>query len=277
MQTNHLYETYMNFTTEIVTPIAARNYLASNIEGNRKINSNRVRFYAQQMLADQWHLSPQGLVFDTNGKLVDGQHRLAAIALAEKDVVMTIIRNAPIQSFSVLDSGMSRTLAFRANLSTTSAGIASGFLRFIDTNAANAVSLDDLLNVYEVFREEIDIINGTRRRAKVSIAPIMMATALHMKQGNYYAFDQYEAMVRFDTVVLTPCVANLMRSLMDGPLLSGSVVERSLAFMRVYKALMRANASKSKVVVRNEEGMKLELQQVIREFIATAPCLAKAA
>lgn len=52
---------------------------------NRPILSAVVNNYARDMLNGHWWLTHQGLGFDTNGKLKDGQHRLLALVMAAED------------------------------------------------------------------------------------------------------------------------------------------------------------------------------------------------
>jgi len=66
-----------------VTMTIAKKWLATNTH-NRNISQSRVDTYATDMLADKWHLTHQGIAFDTHGVLMDGQHRLSAVVLAQE-------------------------------------------------------------------------------------------------------------------------------------------------------------------------------------------------
>lgn len=257
----------MQFTLELVTPEIAKQYLLANITRNRNVQPNRVKFYAKQMRAKQWHPSPQGISFDVNGHMVDGQHRLAAIVEAGVPVEMVIIRDVPLQCFGVLDSGMGRTLAFRADMKTVTAAVAGAIHRFVGGNFAATIGVDDLAATYDIFKKEVDAVSNARSMPKISVAPIMAAVAIHMKQGNHYAFLQYKAMTEFDTSALTPCVANFMRSIIDKSNVSGSSVDRMILFLRAYKALIASNAQKAYVSIRTDEGMKERLQRAVRRYL----------
>jgi hypothetical protein len=52
----------------------------------------------------------QGIVLCSDGTLLDGQHRLAAVVLAQVTVAMLVVRNAPKDAFITMDSGKSRSL-----------------------------------------------------------------------------------------------------------------------------------------------------------------------
>jgi hypothetical protein len=66
-----------------ITMTIAKKWLATNSH-NRNFSQNRVDTYATDMLADKWHLTHQGLAFDNAGVLMDGQHRLMAVVLAQE-------------------------------------------------------------------------------------------------------------------------------------------------------------------------------------------------
>src|SRR6266704_2773676 len=63
------------------------------------------------MRRGEWLVTHQGIAFDVNGVLVDGQHRLAAIIEAERPVELTVFSEVAEGTFDVLDIGKRRTAA----------------------------------------------------------------------------------------------------------------------------------------------------------------------
>jgi hypothetical protein len=59
----------------------------------------------------EWQLTPQGLIIAKDGGVLDGQHRLNAIALAKTPVQMMVAYGADPEIFQVLDTGIVRTYA----------------------------------------------------------------------------------------------------------------------------------------------------------------------
>lgn len=98
-----------NFVTENITPAKAREYLKSSI-GNRPISKVYVRSYADTMKAGGWMLNGVPIVFDTNGHLIDGHHRLHAIIEANIPVRIDVCRGAPSEAFTTYDTGRHRTI-----------------------------------------------------------------------------------------------------------------------------------------------------------------------
>jgi hypothetical protein len=102
-----------DITSEVVTldPIQAREWLDNHNTRNRPLNPNTVEMYARVIKDGRWKVTHQGIAFDTNGALIDGQHRLAAIALAGVPVRIMVTRNVDPDEFSVIDVGRRRTPA----------------------------------------------------------------------------------------------------------------------------------------------------------------------
>lgn len=100
----------MRTTTITVTPQYAAEVLASQNDGNRPVSKARVSRYANEMRRGRWLHTHQGIAFDVNGRLLDGQHRLAAVVEAGVDVVMQVTHDADPKTFGVIDTMKTRSL-----------------------------------------------------------------------------------------------------------------------------------------------------------------------
>lgn len=76
---------------ELITPEIAKEYLVYNVN-NRNLNRERVNKYARDMVAGEWQLNGEPIIFDTAGILKDGQHRLQAVIKCNKPVKMLVVR-----------------------------------------------------------------------------------------------------------------------------------------------------------------------------------------
>src|SRR5947208_280008 len=105
-----------------ITPDKAEEMLAANT-ANRPVSKSTVRAFAEAMRRGDWLVTHQGIAFDTNGVLVDGQHRLAAVIEAEIPVEMMVFTEVEPDIFDVLDTGKRRNaadvLAIEGEKSTT--------------------------------------------------------------------------------------------------------------------------------------------------------------
>jgi hypothetical protein len=93
-----------------VTPARAAEMLTANTS-NRPLSMSTVRSFAAAMRRGDWLVTHQGIAFDTNGMLVDGQHRLAAIVEADLPVEITVFTDVEPDTFDVLDTGKRRNAA----------------------------------------------------------------------------------------------------------------------------------------------------------------------
>jgi hypothetical protein len=101
----------MHSQLETITPAQAAEILAHHNPTNRPMSRDRARRYLQEMQNGHWAVSPQGLSFDANGNLVDGQHRLAAVRQLDKPVQFWVTRGVTRDSVRVMDQGLARTAA----------------------------------------------------------------------------------------------------------------------------------------------------------------------
>lgn len=91
-----------------VTPDLARQWLTVN-DTNRSLRKALVRTYANDMLAGRWRVTGEAIQFGTDGKLLNGQHRLTAVTMAEVPVTMLIVTGIEPAAQQVMDSGAKRT------------------------------------------------------------------------------------------------------------------------------------------------------------------------
>ncbi|MTE14155.1 hypothetical protein [Nocardia aurantiaca] len=102
--------TTIGFRTETidVTPQLAARWLERNTN-NRPMSKLMVAQLADAMTRGEWLHTHQGIAFDTNGVLVDGQHRLAAVVKSGRTVRMQVTHGVEPKTFAVLDTGRKRS------------------------------------------------------------------------------------------------------------------------------------------------------------------------
>ncbi|MGX7681229.1 hypothetical protein ACSMXN_20275 [Jatrophihabitans sp. DSM 45814] len=93
-----------------ISPKRAAELLDANT-ANRPVSKPVVRGFAEAMRRGDWLVTHQGIAFDTDGVLVDGQHRLAAIIEAGVPVELTVFTEVDAGTFDVLDTGKRRNAA----------------------------------------------------------------------------------------------------------------------------------------------------------------------
>lgn len=120
----------MKIAVETITPEMAAEWLTLNMV-NRRIEPKRVEAYAYDMREGAWQLNGEAIRFNTTGKLIDGQHRLSAIASAGIPVTMVVMRDVS-DDVSIYDRGRVR--------STADAMIIDGMDKAIANNTTAAVA-----------------------------------------------------------------------------------------------------------------------------------------
>lgn len=104
--------TKLQYSEEWITPARARAYLELN-KKNRKVKPKVRGQYRRDMLNGDWGLTGECIIFDSEGTMRNGQHRLEAIAsLPETQaVLMSVIRGISPKDALKLDSGVKRSAA----------------------------------------------------------------------------------------------------------------------------------------------------------------------
>ena len=96
---------------ELITPEIAAEYLVKNTRNYRKLSRSKVLVLTRELLAGEWLPSTQGIGFDTDGCMVDGQHRLWAIVQTKIPVTMLVCRGLVPVVKDKIDVGNKRTFA----------------------------------------------------------------------------------------------------------------------------------------------------------------------
>jgi hypothetical protein len=97
----------LDLTLETITPEMAKAWLELNIP-NRSLTRTTVLSYARDMKAGRWQVSADPIRFNVEGKLFDGQHRLAAAIEAGVPFTSLVARGLPVDTVDVIDSGRMR-------------------------------------------------------------------------------------------------------------------------------------------------------------------------
>lgn len=159
-------------TIETVTPEMAKEWLAE-MGVNRNVKEASVAMYASDMANGNWKLSPQGIAFDENGTVFDGQHRLHAVIRSEAAVPMLIIRGFPVhqgsmKTMDIVDCGVVRSLADRIKLMGCYNGnpnlicaVSRQLAKFAlgqNSRATSRISLATTMDIIGLWAEEISVV-----------------------------------------------------------------------------------------------------------------------
>lgn len=103
-----------------ITPEVAQQILETRNKTNRNISSLFVNKLANDIINGTFLLTHQGIAFDEEGDLLDGQHRLAACVKANMSIQVLVtsgikrthnLDGIKLNTFEIIDSGKARTVA----------------------------------------------------------------------------------------------------------------------------------------------------------------------
>ena len=90
-----------------ISPTLAESLLLRNFS-NRQLSKNRVQYLAEQMVKGRWMVNGESIIFDTNGELRNGQHRLNAIIASNTTQEMVVVTGVEVDAFATMDLGGKR-------------------------------------------------------------------------------------------------------------------------------------------------------------------------
>ena len=156
------------------------------IERNRKISVGRVAMYEHDMLSGKWADNGATIKIDTEGRLIDGQHRLKAIEKTGVTQWLWVARNVKPIAFSTIDTGGRRTPKQLFEMtddplrSKKTAMSIAGFC-FKAFLCVTKASQEQLLEFIEANREVLNWLYSTVKSAETASAFYLVAAiAMHM-------------------------------------------------------------------------------------------------
>lgn len=258
----------MTFTVEDISPQRAAQLLERNVYYNRRVRVGWVRQLAKAMATGGWHTTHQGIALSPEGELLDGQHRLMAVALANVTVPLVVARNVPVAGFPAFDRGQRRSIADNAREDRRLVEVAH--LLAIVGNNYNTTTLTDLyvLRVLEAFRPEITAVTLARMGMVKhrTATPIRAAAALTIAAGHDMQGigSLYQSFVRLDAG-LPPALMALQRQLESGQAIT---TKRYDLLARALIAFDPLRAGVSKLQVKDVTAALAPVVAIIRDRAA---------
>lgn len=212
----------------LVSPEVAHRWLEAN-KGNRPMRPSLVKHYAGSMVCGEWILSPQGVTFSTAGRLLDGQHRLAAVVKSGVSVWLYVTTGASDNTFTVLDQGAARTYADIAQLPKRIGSMRGYMARSLFKMPSPTVAqIETITHEIDAIAMEI-ITSGPTTRRSISASPALAAITLRAHQGHRdWVVKTYTAAVNLNFNALDPAPLSFLRQCIDNRAgLDGELVSRA--------------------------------------------------
>lgn len=178
-------------TTMTVTPQQAQAWLDA-MPSQRRLRQNKIKTLTRQVVEGRWKLTPHGLVFDRDGRLIDGQHRCTVIAQTGRPLAMRVTFNAPSETFLVLDGSASpKTLddaLHHEGLPKGAAVLAAGPVRMLFREERGASIYENGLQPsneegVEVYRRHPNLATAVELAARVRLAPSRASLGYFLYRG----------------------------------------------------------------------------------------------
>lgn len=239
-------------TVETITPEVARLYLQSNSRCQRSVRKAWVASLVKMIQAGEFQLTHQGIAFDSDGTLIDGQHRLLAIIAAEKPVQIMVTRSVNPTVWSATDQGVIRTSAEVTGLDKKIAEVSRFIAKFaFGEKRPSANMLTRIANSKIGIRcEEIRQFCPSNVRYYTAAPMIAIAAIRDCMSESNFAKVQYRALAMQDFDVMTPCAKALFRRINTANAKAFSQVD---AYCRAWKVFDPEKSSLSKIQVSEED------------------------
>jgi hypothetical protein len=215
-----------NVTTVSLSPSEAAMILAKNT-GNRALRKSWVSFLRKQMIEGRWTLTSDAISISASGRLLNGQHRLSAIASLPEEMRIKVLisRGMPEEGFLVQDMGVKRTIADNTRLEPEFvADVTMMFNLSRRTERAARVEPSMVLDYQDVWRPIHTILwsDGVTfgRKRGFSSAPLRVAVGLRWasettKARRDYVLQQYNAFGSASVERMSKSTATLFRRMSE--------------------------------------------------------------
>ena len=228
-----------------VSPAQAAEWLEKSSNQNRPISEATVKRYAVDMQNGKWAYDGETIIFDTEGNLLNGHHRLRACVLAEVPFETEIVTGINPDAFTKIDTGKNRNasdrMAIRGEANYRLLGPAVAWISklqdprfaFGGKYRVTAEMEDETLARYPEIRGSVDFINGTKFFKNV-IKNVPMMAALHTLFGRHdeKARDKFFVALREGVALKTGSAALVLRD----RLISEGATSRSTMMKKAYIA-----------------------------------------
>lgn len=264
---NSLRSEEMKTKKVIMTPEMAKIILSKN-KGNRNVRNRWVNELADIIHNNEWQLTHQSIAVSTTGRLLDGQHRLLAIILANKPVPVLMTENCDEESFAFIDKGVKRSLSDNLSVNKKVGEIYAFMLHAYGFRADRPAAAIALRNSDIGFISEYLISACSTTRRSASTAPVKTAAVVcaYMSKQIEEVTEDYRNFILVDYDKMTSGLKLLERQIATGTANSGK--SRDM-YVRACKAFfMRNEPAQLLKISENEEKHYLDiLRNIVAEII----------
>lgn len=252
----------MNTTKEFISPDVAKAILGNN-KKNRTLNREIVDRYARDMRNGFWRLTHQGLLIGKDGGLIDGQHRLHAIAKSGVGQWMLVTRDESLESALDLpiDDGNKRRASFINGISSSLAALAAFAIK-VERNV-NAPSASDIKKYATLLEGYFSMIQSGSKKGKrgISNSAVHLAgvTRIMLGEEPNYIVKIFYAMANDKFMELSPLAASFYKQVVVDRI----SLDQRQTFSRAIRVFDASAQNKTKLQVKDESFAYDEARQLL--------------
>lgn len=177
---------------EQITPDYAAKILKSNNPRNRNLSDIRATRYAADMARGHWAVNGEAIIFDEDGNLINGQHRMAGVVKAGVPVQFLVVRGVPrfyqngaqILTQDTIDRGYVRGVGQQLQMAhgikngNNIATAARGIAQFLTGDMHVHLSTHQTLEVLRLYGKSIEAVLSMVMITRLRIGAVMAPLAL---------------------------------------------------------------------------------------------------
>lgn len=222
----------MKATQITITPTIAADILAHN-QGNRRIRSSNIAYWSNCLRSGDAVLTPQGIAIEGTirnpKRLLDGQHRLMAIASTGIPMESFVFQNCDPKIFKFIDCGTKRSLGDLTGMDRHTVQLVRLLARVYARN--RRITSTEAEKIAELLGEHG--ISGGNRAHTTSVAT-KMAFAMHTISTGENLYPVWRD-AKFKEMPAS--LHNLYAYLTSGSVEQGTEDEKLFVFLKTLKAL----------------------------------------
>lgn len=257
-----------------ITPKLARSMLQRNLQ-NRPLRMAHVERLRLSFERGEYRMTHQGVAISADGVVIDGQHRLTAIAMMEEGRSFPMLVSTGMDfadAFSVVDSVVvPRSVSDVLQIDRKTAEVGAFLCRIVHGSIHTTPTL--VAPYVEFSKEAADELNAAcSSSAKTwSAATVRSAGVVCMMRGidADYVKLMYRSLVLADFAMMTPVITSLFRSHLSGKV---RATDKYDLFARCLRAFNPKNSNMAKVQIKDSSadiaGVRSWLQSAMSNRLA---------
>lgn len=253
-----------------ITPAQALALLAKNY-GNRPINRKHVTALANAMRRGEWKTTHQGIALSPDHRLLDGQHRLLAIAEARVTVQMLVAFDVPPDAFIALDRGRIRDVGMTLGVTQSQVatarlalGIMQGGNKSLDFSISQVRDAVEWLSpVWHATREAAPQTKKARSSAAVYLA--IMARLIKAPANRPTILYWFKAFIELDYAIMPASVQSLCKQTTDS---TASTRNNTDLIARAWAAFDVSKPDTKRLIVKDAAYRMEEVREVLMSDFA---------